>query len=198
MIEKKGSDRGGTRFRRAGWPPGNDVSTRENPATEPWIRHGIRLTHQRRVIAEALHEADDHPDVEELYRRVISIDDRISIATVYRTVRILEEKGLLKRHDFGGGRARLDVGGTELRHHFIDVDTGKVIRFESAAIEALIDGIARESGLMITALQLNVFVRQAHPPLADASRSMVAADTNMLRGLPSKPEPPSPTCHVLR
>jgi Fur family ferric uptake transcriptional regulator len=87
------------------------------------------MTGQRRLIARVLSEAADHPDVEELYRRAVALDARISVATVYRTVRLLEEKGILERRDFGGGRARFDPADRGHHHHLIDVDTGTVIEF---------------------------------------------------------------------
>ncbi len=94
------------------------------------------MTGQRRVIARVLSEPEDHPDVEELYRRAAALDGRISIATVYRTVRLLEEKGILARRDFGGGRARYEPTAHGRHYHLIDVETGKVIEFEDAEHEA--------------------------------------------------------------
>ncbi|MBE7212143.1 MAG: transcriptional repressor, partial [Gluconacetobacter diazotrophicus] len=88
------------------------------------IERGLKMTGQRRVIARVLSEADDHPDVEELYRRAAGLDNRISVATVYRTVRLLEEKGILERRDFGGGRARYEATEHGHHYHLIDVDTG--------------------------------------------------------------------------
>ncbi len=104
------------------------------------------MTGQRRVIARVLSEASDHPDVEELYRRASALDARISIATVYRTVRLLEEKGILERRDFGGGRARYEP--TEHGHHFhlIDIDTGKVIEFQDPEYERLMQTMAERLG----------------------------------------------------
>ncbi len=94
------------------------------------------MTGQRRVIARVLSEAADHPDVEELYRRATALDGRISVATVYRTVRLLEEKGILERRDFGGGRARYEPSEHGQHHHLIDIDTGRVIEFEDRRARA--------------------------------------------------------------
>ena len=105
------------------------------------------MTGQRRVIARVLSESDDHPDVEELYRRASAIDSRISIATVYRTVRILEEKGILERRDFGGGRARYEPTEHGLHYHLIDVDSGRVIEFQDPEHERLMRSIARRLGI---------------------------------------------------
>ncbi len=106
---------------------------------------GMKMTEQRRVIARVLSESDDHPDVEELYRRATNVDARISIATVYRTVRLFEEAGILERHDFGDGRARYEEMPDEHHDHLIDIQSGKVIEFQSEAIEKLQAEIA--SGL---------------------------------------------------
>src|ERR671933_2785598 len=110
------------------------------------VQHGLKMTGQRRVIARVLSEAEDHPDVEELYRRAIALDSRISIATVYRTVRLLEEKGILERRDFGGGRARYDPADRGHHYHLIDVDTGKVIEFADERHDVLAREIAARLG----------------------------------------------------
>src|ERR1700710_3307247 len=106
------------------------------------VERGLKMTGQRRVIARVLSDASDHPDVEELYRRAAALDERISIATVYRTVGLLEEKGILERRDFGGGRARYEPSEHGHHHHLIDVDTGRVIEFDNSDHEALIRAIA--------------------------------------------------------
>lgn len=98
---------------------------------------GLRMTDQRRVIARVLGEAFDHPDVEELYARAARIDARISLATVYRTVKLFEEAGLLERHEFGDGRARYEDAERDHHDHLIDVTTGQVIEFVDPDIEAL-------------------------------------------------------------
>ena len=109
------------------------------------------MTGQRRVIAQVLSESTDHPDAEELHRRAVKIDDRISMATVYRTVRLLEEAEILERHDFGDGRARFETieDGGGHHHHLINVRTGEVLEFEDDALEALKQRIAAELGYKI-------------------------------------------------
>lgn len=140
------------------------------------IDHGLKMTGQRRVIARVLSESDDHPDVEELYRRASAIDSRISIATVYRTVRILEEKGILERRDFGGGRARYEPTEHGLHYHLIDVDSGRVIEFQDPEHERLMRSIARRLGFDLVSLRLELFGRKreaARPstPEKDVSRA---------------------------
>ncbi len=118
------------------------------------------MTGQRRVIARVLSEADDHPDVEELYRRAAILDSRISVATVYRTVRLLEEKGILERRDFGGGRARYEPTEHGHHHHLIDVESGKVIEFEDAEYERALQSIARRLGYDLVSHRLELFGRR--------------------------------------
>jgi Fur family ferric uptake transcriptional regulator len=109
-----------------------------------------------------LSEAADHPDVEELYRRASALDERISIATVYRTVRLLEEKGILERRDFGGGRARYEPTEHGRHYHLIDVETGKVIEFEDAEHERLMQAIANRLGFDLVSQRLELFGRRRH------------------------------------
>ena len=110
------------------------------------IAKGMRMTDQRRVIARVLSEAQDHPDVEELHRRSHAVDPRISIATVYRTVRLFEEAGIISRLDFRDGRARYEEAPETHHDHLIDMTTGKVIEFVDPEIEALQEAIARRLG----------------------------------------------------
>jgi len=126
------------------------------------VERGLKMTGQRRVIARVLSDADDHPDVEEVYRRAAALDARMSIATVYRTVRLLEEKGILERRDFGGGRARYEPTEPGRHHHLIDVETGRVIEFEDASHEALIQAIAATLGFDLVSCRLELFGRR-HP-----------------------------------
>ncbi len=123
----------------------------------------MKMTGQRRVIARVLSEATDHPDVEELYRRASTLDPRISIATVYRTVRLLEEKGILERRDFGGARARYEPTEHGHHYHLIDVDTGKVIEFEDAEHERLMQTIASRLGFDLASIKLELFGRRVDP-----------------------------------
>jgi Fur family ferric uptake transcriptional regulator len=118
------------------------------------------MTGQRRVIARVLSEAEDHPDVEELYHRASALDSRISIATVYRTVRLLEEKGILERRDFGGGRARYEPTEHGHHYHLIDVETGKVIEFQDPEHDRLMRSIAERLGFDLVSLRLELFGRR--------------------------------------
>ncbi len=124
------------------------------------VERGLKMTGQRRVIARVLSDAADHPDVEELYRRASALDGRISIATVYRTVRLFEEKGILERHDFGGGRARYEPTEHGPHHHLIDIETGRVIEFGDAEHEALIHAIAARLGFDLVSHRLELFARR--------------------------------------
>ena len=109
-------------------------------------QRGLRITEQRRVIAKVLSEATDHPDVEALHERASAIDPKISIATVYRTVRLFEEAGILDKHDFGDGRSRYEAAPEAHHDHLIDVETGKVIEFVDPELEALQRQIAEKLG----------------------------------------------------
>lgn len=124
------------------------------------VERGLKMTGQRRVIARVLSDAADHPDVEEVYRRAAALDRRMSIATVYRTVRLFEEHGILERRDFGGGRARYEPTEHGRHHHLIDVETGRVIEFEDAAHEALIQAIAKTLGFDLVSCRLELFGRR--------------------------------------
>ncbi len=110
------------------------------------VDKGMRMTDQRRVIARVLSEADDHPDVEEVYHRSIAVDERISIATVYRTVRLFEEAGILERHDFRDGRSRYEPVSDDHHDHLIDLESGDVVEFHNEEIERLQVEVARQLG----------------------------------------------------
>lgn len=120
---------------------------------------GLRMTEQRRVITKVISDAEDHPDVEEIYRRASEIDPRISIATVYRTMRLLEEYEVVQRHDFqdGHGRARYEEATAEHHDHLINVKTGEVIEFVNEEIEKLQDKIAREHGFRLVDHRLELY-----------------------------------------
>ena len=118
---------------------------------------GLRITEQRRVIARVLSESDDHPDVEQLHRRAADIDPKISIATVYRTVRLFEEAGILDRHDFGDGRARYEAAPEAHHDHLIDVETGKVIEFVDPELEALQRQIAAKLGYRLVDHRMELY-----------------------------------------
>jgi len=118
---------------------------------------GMRMTGQRRTIAKVLSESDDHPDVEELHRRANARDPRISLSTVYRTVRLFEGAGILDRHEFGDGRARYEPAGPGHHDHLINVKTGEVIEFSNEQIEKLQEAVARELGFKLIGHRLELF-----------------------------------------
>ena len=118
---------------------------------------GMRMTDQRRVIARVLSSAKDHPDVEELHRRAVAIDSHISIATVYRTVRLFEEAGIIQRHDFQDGRSRYEEAPTEHHDHLIDVKSGRVVEFMDDEIERLQEAIARRLGYKLVGHKLELY-----------------------------------------
>lgn len=121
------------------------------------VENGLKMTEQRRVIARVLSNATDHPDVEELYRRAVAIDPGISIATIYRTVRLFEEAGILDRHDFGDGRARYEETSAEHHDHLIDIRSGDVIEFQDAEIELLQQKIAARLGYRLAGHRLELY-----------------------------------------
>ena len=118
---------------------------------------GLRLTEQRRIIAAVLEESDDHPDVEELYNSASMRDPRISLATVYRTVKLFEDWNLLEKHEFGDGRARYETTDREHHDHLIDINTGEVIEFVDKEIEALQERIAAKLGYTLKGHRLELF-----------------------------------------
>jgi Fur family transcriptional regulator, ferric uptake regulator len=121
------------------------------------VEKGMKMTGQRRIIARVLSESTDHPDVEEVYRRAVEMDPRISIATVYRTVRLFEEANILERHDFGDGRSRYEEATEEHHDHLIDVQSGNVIEFRSPEIEALQRKVAESYGYRLMGHRLELF-----------------------------------------
>lgn len=118
---------------------------------------GLRITEQRRVIARVLSEAEDHPDVEAVHARAVAIDPGISIATVYRTVRLFEEAGILDRHDFGNGRSRYEAAPEAHHDHLIDVETGRVIEFVDPELEALQKTIAERLGFRLVDHRMELY-----------------------------------------
>lgn len=118
---------------------------------------GLRMTGQRRVIARVLEEAQDHPDVEDLYNRASKIDSHISIATVYRTVKLLEETGMLERHEFRDGRARYEIVPEDHHDHLIDLKSGHVIEFANEEIERLQEKIAHDLGYKLVDHRLELY-----------------------------------------
>jgi Fur family ferric uptake transcriptional regulator len=124
----------------------------------------LRVTGQRRVIARVLSAAKDHPDVEEVYRRANAQDPRISQSTVYRTLKLFAENGILERHDFGAGRGRYEEAARRHHDHLIDVETGKVIEFRNEEIERLQDRVARELGFTLVGHKLELYGVPLKPP----------------------------------
>lgn len=121
------------------------------------VAKGLKMTGQRRVIARVLSDAEDHPDVEMVHRRAIAIDPKISIATVYRTVRLFEEEQILERHEFGDGRARYEEASEDHHDHLIDIESGQVIEFQSEEIEKIQQAIAEELGYRLVDHRLELF-----------------------------------------
>ncbi len=129
----------------------------EKSLEELCVERGMRMTEQRRVIARVLESSADHPDVEELYRRSSAVDARISISTVYRTVKLFEDAGIIERHDFRDGRSRYETVPDDHHDHLIDLKTGQVIEFHSPEIEALQERIAREHGFRLVDHRLELY-----------------------------------------
>ena len=136
----------------------------DDRSTEPLSRveelcrqHNLRMTGQRRTIARVLSDSADHPSVEEVYRRANRIDKRIALSTVYRTVRLLESKGILERRDFGAGRSRWERAERAHHDHLIDIESGKVIEFSNEEIERIQERIARELGFRLVGHRLELY-----------------------------------------
>jgi Fur family ferric uptake transcriptional regulator len=144
-------------------PSENDMTAADKPNTDRGhiealcAAKGMRMTEQRRTIARVLAESDDHPDVEELYRRCAKVDDRISISTVYRTVRLFEDAGIIARHDFREGRARYETNPEAHHDHLINLRNGEVIEFQSEEIERLQAEIARKLGYKLVDHRLELY-----------------------------------------
>src|SRR5689334_2243111 len=131
------------------------------------VARGMRMTEQRRVIARVLADSDDHPDVEELYRRCAKMDDRISMSTVYRTVKLFEDAGIIERHDFREGRARYEQMPDSHHDHLINLRTGEVIEFRSEEIERLQAEVARKLGYRLVDHRLELYA----VPFAEKAKS---------------------------
>ena len=121
------------------------------------VDKGLRMTDQRRVIARVLSDSEDHPDAEELHRRAATEDPRISLATVYRTVRLFEEAGIIERHDFRDGRSRYEEVGDEHHDHLIDLKSGEVIEFVNEEIERLQEAVARKLGYKLVDHRMELY-----------------------------------------
>ncbi len=148
------------------------MTTPDKPNSDPnlieaqCMAKGMRMTEQRRVIARVLADSDDHPNVEELYRRCAQVDDRISISTVYRTMRLFEDAGIIERHDFREGRARYETSSERHHDHLIDLRNGEVIEFQSEEIERLQAEVARKLGYRLVDHRLELY---AVPLIEDKS-----------------------------
>ncbi|HYC02905.1 MAG TPA: Fur family transcriptional regulator [Azospirillaceae bacterium] len=121
------------------------------------IEKGLKMTEQRRIISRVLSDSTDHPDVEQVYRRAVELDPHISIATVYRTMRLFEEANVIERLDFGDGRARYEENRDDHHHHLIDVQTGKVVEFQSEELERIKEKIAAELGYKLIGHRLELY-----------------------------------------
>ena len=121
------------------------------------IAKGVKLTEQRKIIAKVMSESEDHPDVDELYKRVSKIDSKISIATVYRTVKLFEESGILAKHDFKGGKARYETLNESHHDHLIDIKTGEIIEFVDEEIEKLQEKVAKKYGYELVDHKLELY-----------------------------------------
>ncbi len=130
---------------------------------EACLRQGMRMTEQRRVIARVLQSSDDHPDVEELYRRAAMVDPNISIATVYRTVKLFEDAGIIERHDFRDGRSRYEPLPEAHHDHLINLRSGTVIEFRNEEIERIQERIARELGFRLVDHRLELYAVPIDP-----------------------------------
>jgi Fur family transcriptional regulator, ferric uptake regulator len=161
MIPASQQTKSADRVRHRPQGPGLDVERGSSHDIEERCRAaGLKMTEQRRVILRVLASGGDHPNVEELYRLAVAIDPRISIATVYRTVRVFEEKGLLSRLDFGRGRARYEPSDHGRHHHIIDVDTGAVTEFQDDELDALLLRISERLGFNPISHRLDLFGRR--------------------------------------
>ena len=121
------------------------------------LKRGVRLTDQRKLIAKVMSESADHPDVDELHKRVNKLDTKISIATVYRTVKLFEEAGIVDKHDFKGNKARYEQAPTEHHDHLIDINTGKIIEFVNEDIEKLQKEVAKKLGYNLVDHRLELY-----------------------------------------
>ena len=128
-----------------------------NNIEEKCLARGVRLTEQRKIIAKIMSEAVDHPDVDELHKRANKIDKKISIATVYRTVKLLEESGIVEKHDFKGGKARYQESPEEHHDHLIDINSGEIIEFVDKEIEELQIKVAQKLGYKLVDHKLELY-----------------------------------------
>ena len=129
----------------------------KNDIEQKCINKGVRLTDQRKLIAKVMSESDDHPDVDELHKRVSKVDSKVSIATVYRTVKLFEEAGILSKHDFKGNKARYEEAPDEHHDHLIDINTGEITEFVNEDIEKLQKQVAEKLGYKLVDHKLELY-----------------------------------------
>ena len=129
------------------------------PVIDKCLEAGVRMTNQRRIIIELIDDSDDHPDVDTIYRRAIEIDNTISLATIYRTVGVLEQAGIIDKLDVGDGKARYELSG-EHHEHLVDVDSGEIHEFQHEELEALKEKIAQDMGFELVGHRLELFGRK--------------------------------------
>ena len=129
------------------------------PVIDKCLEAGVRMTNQRRIIIELIDDSDDHPDVDTIYRRAIEIDNTISLATIYRTVGVLEQAGIIDKLDVGDGKARYELSG-EHHEHLVDVDSGEIHEFQHEELEALKEKIALDMGFELVGHRLELFGRK--------------------------------------
>ena len=129
----------------------------DNRIEDKCLKKGLRLTDQRKLIAKAMSESSDHPDVDELHKRVSKLDSKVSIATVYRTVKLFEEAGIVAKHDFKGTKARYEQATQEHHDHLIDVNTGEIIEFVNEDIEKLQNKVAEKLGYKLVDHRLELY-----------------------------------------
>jgi Fur family ferric uptake transcriptional regulator len=164
----------------------SQLGAREESIEQLCANSGLKMTGQRRIIARVLSEAADHPGVEELYRRAVCLDTRISIATVYRTVRLFEEKGILNRRDFGSGHARYEPNDHGQHYHLIDVETGNVIEFQNAEHEQLMQSVAEQLGFKLISLRLELFGKPLSPRTPSSKAKSRGGRAHIVDHSPSK------------
>jgi len=128
-----------------------------NKIEEKCIKNGVRLTDQRKLVAKIMSESDDHPDVDELHKRVSKVDSKISIATVYRTVKLFEESGIVAKHDFKGNKSRYEQAPQEHHDHLIDIHTGEIVEFVNEDIEKLQKQVAEKLGYKLVDHRLELY-----------------------------------------
>lgn len=134
--------------------------TTHNDYEQQLRQAGVRITRQRRIILTILSDSEDHPDALEIFKRAVEIDNSISLSTVYRTMKLLEEQGAIHRHAFNGGPSRFENAGTEHHDHIIDMESGDVVEFHSEKIERLQEEIARSLGYEIVHHRLELYCRK--------------------------------------